>query len=601
MHRLAVGPITGPMGVSGSGYGVRCGPCGRVLRHLFAVFLLPFCVFFSLVAPVGAQGANVSGTQSSDNEAVGVSSAESAVETAQPVTSSQPGDDTLTAEPLLDRSGDDAGAGGLDLITVVKRVLRVNLDRRLQEAAVRVSSGDVGLARGALLPKASVGANVTWIDSDRGYSSFGSNAQYTLNLTARASLQLINEPAWASLSVAQKQRLAAERLEDSVRLDVIANAITLFLNVLRAEVNADLEEANLRSTARFLKRAKIRNRTGAGGVADVHRLESQLEGERARWIMAKAEVERAKVDVNRAMQRGAERPVSLVMPRLDDPRLTVHFVKYATQLSADRGLRLYRDYVSQRALAVAPEVKRADAMLMAAKRAKKSASRAFWIPILELTGSISHLTLEAGRGADNVGQGNFVSFGDPDGDGMENGFPVLVDRTNFDVVLQATYPLFDGARRFAEVSRSKHLVEQERLRKEQLALDIDAQVRSAVRSAWGAYESIEHSESAAEASTKNLEIITRRYESGADDITTLLDAQRNALSANLSAAVARIDFLSSYYNVQRRSGRFDLLEGNASKREWEQGFRVFYGERAKELDNGSATATYRGQGDGDQR
>ena len=71
---------------------------------------------------------------------------------------------------------------------------------------------------------------------------------------------------------------------------------------------------------------------------------------------------------------------------------------------------------------------------------------------------------------------------------------------------------------------------------------------------------------AAEASAKNLELVTDLYQRGAADIIQLVDAQNQALSAKLAASNATYNFLIDALRAQRASGSFSL-DGSQEERD----------------------------------
>ena len=90
------------------------------------------------------------------------------------------------------------------------------------------------------------------------------------------------------------------------------------------------------------------------------------------------------------------------------------------------------------------------------------------------------------------------------------------------------------------------------------------------------YPSIQLSRDAAVASDKNLELVTDSYERGILSIIDLLDAQNQALSANLAAANSIYDFLVDLMKVQRSLGMFVFFMDEDQKQLWFQKMEDFY-------------------------
>ncbi len=99
-----------------------------------------------------------------------------------------------------------------------------------------------------------------------------------------------------------------------------------------------------------------------------------------------------------------------------------------------------------------------------------------------------------------------------------------------------------------------------------IAQRLEQDVRSSLHQAGFSYANIALSQDAAEASARNLELVTDLYQRGAADIIQLVDAQNQALGAALAAANALYDFLIDALRVQRASGAFSL-EGSEEVRD----------------------------------
>ena len=75
---------------------------------------------------------------------------------------------------------------------------------------------------------------------------------------------------------------------------------------------------------------------------------------------------------------------------------------------------------------------------------------------------------------------------------------------------------------------------------------------------------------------KNLQLVTDSYERGIVSIIDLLDAQNQALSANLDAANAVYNFLVDLMKVQRSLGLFAFFQDDDQKQLWYQKMEDFY-------------------------
>ncbi len=88
-----------------------------------------------------------------------------------------------------------------------------------------------------------------------------------------------------------------------------------------------------------------------------------------------------------------------------------------------------------------------------------------------------------------------------------------------------------------------------------------------------------NSAQAASAANRNLELVADAYGEGVVDILRLLDAQNQALVAELSAANAVYTFLFELMSVQRASGNFDYLGTAADRDEYLIQLKEYFDER----------------------
>jgi len=144
----------------------------------------------------------------------------------------------------------------------------------------------------------------------------------------------------------------------------------------------------------------------------------------------------------------------------------------------------------------------------------------------------------------------------------------IVGRQTFtwNVGAAASLTLFDGTSNYARIRRQFREIDRLQTDRAVIAQRLEQDVRSALHQAGFSYANIALSQDAAEASARNLELVTDLYQRGAADIIQLVDAQNQALGAALAAANARYDFLIDALRVQRASGAFPF-EGSEEVRD----------------------------------
>ena len=90
------------------------------------------------------------------------------------------------------------------------------------------------------------------------------------------------------------------------------------------------------------------------------------------------------------------------------------------------------------------------------------------------------------------------------------------------------------------------------------------------------------SKNAAEASLKNLDLVSDAYSQGALSIIELLDAQNSAFANQLRAANASYDFLIDVMKAERAISRFDFFVTDDEQDKWLQKFKIYLDEAGKE-------------------
>jgi outer membrane protein TolC len=207
--------------------------------------------------------------------------------------------------------------------------------------------------------------------------------------------------------------------------------------------------------------------------------------------------------------------------------------------------------MAEEALLNSPEIRSIDSTISARDELLKGERRQLGIPDIAVIGGFTHIPYAGGVGGEAP----------PD----VAGFPGRQTFT-WNVGAQATLTLFDGTSNYARIRRTFRELDRLHTDRAVLAQRLEQNVRSALHQAGFSYANIELTRDAAEASARNLELVTDLYQRGAADIIQLVDAQNQALGAALAAANALYDFLIDALRVQRAAGAFSL-EGTQEDRD----------------------------------
>jgi outer membrane protein len=418
----------------------------------------------------------------------------------------------------------------LTLMGAVQEAVRVNLDLAVNSRAVAAGAQEVGQARAALLPQVDLNGTGAVIDAD-----LVSPAQPERSVSGSGSLTQViySEGARANLSI-QRYLQRGRRLErEQLILDVVKQTATAYLDLLRAQTFERIQKENLKLTRSNLELARLRQKIGMSGLADVYRWDSQIATGRKSVIAANARRNLAEINLNRILHRPQEDRVAVAETGLHDESLVTHQVGFMKYMGSKRNFGVLRAFMVEDGLASAPELQRLDAAISAQERGLEGARRALWSPTLAFQGNVTNEFYDAGKGSQEP-----------------------FDERNWTLGLNLNFPIFSGGAKLAARRGAAEEMERLQLERQALAERIEQRIRSAAHLAGASFAGIKLSADAAVAANKNLELVKDAYGRGTIGILGLLDAQNAAMLAEEGAANAVYDFLVDLMEVERSIGKF---------------------------------------------
>jgi outer membrane protein TolC len=444
--------------------------------------------------------------------------------------------DVLKDAILLNR---DVVVGGdpFGLVEISQLALQQNQDLQAESYGVRAGLDEIARARANLLPQLGVSAAYT-LRKDSPSVAAGIFAERSRDAALTLDQLLYSESASANLAIQkalQRSRLASL---SEFRLDVVQAVSVAYYSVLNARSQLAVQDNNQRITRANLELAEDRVRLGISTRADVYRWQAEVARAQIRVVNARSALNQAWETLNRLLHLPQGERIALREASFDEP-----FV--ITRTEFDRMVRSAEDYARfsafhiERALGQAPELLQLDALIAAKRREVLSQRRAFWLPDFTI----------GSRYTSNLGQS-----------GLGAGLQAGQDLDDWSVGVQATLPLFSGGLKKANLSRASYELRQLESLRTSTAERVEEQVRNQLHAAQAAYQQIELSASAAEASEKNLELVSDAYARGTVTVIELLDAQDTRLAASAAAAESLYNFLITITAVQRAVGSFDYLQ-----------------------------------------
>lgn len=392
------------------------------------------------------------------------------------------------AETAQDISSDWwIGFDSAQLDALVREALAASPDLKIQGERVIQAELALRSTGAALFPSLGLSGDTDWRRSDSGdrggsavsesrSSSLGLSASYEIDLWGRVAATI--DSADASLS--------ATRYElDALRLSMTASVATTYFQLLASQSRLDIARANLATAERVLKVVEARYRYGAASALDVSR-------QRTTVLTQSATIGPLEVQVR---QTGSALALLLgrtpLKPGLEPESLSaLRIPSVAAGLPADLLLRR-------------PDLAAAEAALRGAA-ADIAAARAALLPAFSLSAA-------GGLASDFL-----LSLADP----------------SSTVALSASlvHTVFDGGRLQAQVdstrSRQRELLEQYRKAILTSLKEVEDALGNAARDAT--QERIQ-ARIVLEAE-RSLRLAELRYREGADDLLSVLDAQRTLFS-----------------------------------------------------------------------
>lgn len=448
----------------------------------------------------------------------------------------------------------------LSLAAALTEAIRVNRDLAAFDRQVAAGAENVSQARALLLPDIEISATGVMIDADRAEASFGAQAERTISGKATLTQLIYSEQAWANLSIQDdiQQSLVFDR--ERLRLDIVQQTATAYLNLLRARTVERIEVDNLKRTRSNLDLARVRESIGSAIPSEVYRWESQIATNRRTVIEANSRRNLAEMELNRILHRAIEADIVTEEVDLTYPGLISNEQRLYQYFGNKWSFKALRKFMVREALSLSPELRQLDAAIAARDRSLQSATSSFYHPTIALQSEISNKFSRSGAGSEGVELPDAAA-------GLLNLEPA--DDTDWSIGVNISLPLFEGGGRFSQVRQNEETLLQLQVQRQALAERLEQRTRSGLHTAGASYAAIEQANRAAEASRKTLQIVLDAYSRGAISILDLIDAQNAALIANQLAAESVYAFLIDLIEVERSIGRYFFF---ASREEQEDFF-----------------------------
>ncbi len=421
------------------------------------------------------------------------------------------------------------------LESAIQEALQVNLGLDIGRQSVESAIETVAQARAAMLPSVQLSTSVTQIDEEHAGLA---QAERTMNGSLGVAQLLYSEPVWANLAVQKFNLKSTQEGYRETILDTVLLVGNQFLGILQAQANEQISRNNLALVRKNYEVAEYRRRVGYAGGTDVYRLESELATATSQLLAAQSTLWQTKIDLNNSLHRPLSEKFSVEDVDLDRNLLRRYGgAKIHASVQSPNALKQLTQFLVLESLNTVPELEQLRQSIASQERVLTSNQRRRWLPDLSLNGSINEVLDREGVGADSIS----------------------ADDTSWNLSAQASWSLFEGGAISSEVRQAK--IESRKLRQQfqESSRAIEGQLRKSVLELRALSADLKLSRIAAEAAAKNYKLVQDAYEQGATSITSLLDAQNSALSAEQSAANSVYNYYSGVLQVERSLGSFSVI------------------------------------------
>lgn len=460
-------------------------------------------------------------------------------------------------------------ASKLTLLESIEQALLNNLDIKTSQFLVDEADADIKDAKGLFLPQIDVEFLARQIDSDRASGSNGRAPEFRSSVNLKISQALYSEQASANLRIREILKQAMQSEQRSRQLDVILETSTGYLNLLRAEALNRIRNDDLLLTESNLERAKVRLNLGVANRAEVSRWISEQATRRREQAISSAQIEQARVNLNRLLNRPLTNRYQTVPTRLDEPYFLMSDKRFLRYIANPVKVATVRSFMVEEGINNLPRLQQAGELIKAQQRSLLSANRVLTRPTIGLQGEITQFLSEGGSGTSELDFQAQVL-------GQELNIGGSTNDTEWSVGISAKLSLYQGGQKRAAKQKAAIILQRLQMDYDNILLSMEADIRTKVFAAQASFANIELAQQAVRAALDNRDLVTDAYSRGVVEIVDLLDAQSASLRAEQTAANAVFDFLIDWMNLQRATGQFDLMMDNTERNLWYQRLENYF-------------------------
>ncbi|MEL6989730.1 MAG: TolC family protein, partial [Bacteroidota bacterium] len=240
--------------------------------------------------------------------------------------------------------------------------------------------------------------------------------------------------------------------------------------------------------------------------------------------------------------------------------LFIHDERITDRINNRYDFRKFAEFLINYAYEHAPEITQLDWNIKVQEESLQSNKYSLYLPQVALQGNLDQTI---GRYGTRVPDETFQAIGiDP-------------YQPTWNIGINASLPIFQGNLRKRKIEKDKILLSQLEVNRDLLKQNFATNIRISLENLGNSYNNILLNQQAETSSEQFLRIVQELYREGASNIVTLLDAQNNALSAQLGLVFARYQFLIDAITIERLYNNIYLLSSNEDKEAFINEFLVY--------------------------
>ncbi len=449
------------------------------------------------------------------------------------------------------------------LETAIAEALNHNLSLQVAQRNVALQNTEIGIARSNLLPSVDANTNLIALDGNsaellKAANQLTPQTEWTGNLSLT---QLIySQPAWANVAI-QKNLLESEKAGLlSQQLDLVLDVCTAYFRYLQAQANLTIQNMNVQTTLSNLNIAKTKAKIGTVSNADVYGFESQLALNKSSLNDALTVVEQTKISFNQLLNHPLDESFILEDTSIDSDIIFLRDNRIRETITNSYDFRNFSEFLIETCLNKAPELRQLQWAIKAQERSLDLNKKSRYLPQVGLQANLDQTFGRYGtRAPDEVFEFQGIDPYQP----------------TWNIGLNASIPIFQGNLRNKKIEKDRILLDQIHINRSSLEQQFASNIRISLENLANSFNAIQYTEQAKESGDKFLALVQNLYREGATTIVTLLDAQNNAVSAQLGVVSSRYQFLIDTITIERLINSIYLLSTSEERESFVNDYLTF--------------------------